>query len=263
MYEVMYRRIADDLRGKIESGEFAPGAQLPTETELMSQYGASRNTIRSAINMLTTLGLVEARAGQGTFVTEKPNPFVSTLTGDPRTGETSIYIDEVKRKGRKPSEDEPTVEMQRATAKVARALRIAEGASVVSRHYKRFIDGTPWSLQTSFYPMSLVEKGALQLLQPADIEEGAVEYVAQACGIKQASYRDSIAVRSPDENEIIFFRLPADGRISVFEIYRTAFDEHGDRIRLTITVYPADRNRFIINVGDVPVTPATSDNEEG
>ena len=263
MHDVMYRRIADLLRGKIESGELAPGAQLPTETALMKQYGASRNTIRSAINMLTTLGLVEARAGQGTFVTEKPNPFVSTLTGDPRTGETSIYIDEVKRKGRKHSQDEPTVEMQRATAKVAKALRIAKGASVVSRHYKRFIDGTPWSLQTSFYPMSLVEKGALRLLQPADIEEGAVEYVAQASGIKQASYRDSIAVRAPDENEISFFRLPADGRISVFEIYRTAFDEHGDRIRLTITVYPADRNRFIINVGDAPVTPPTSDSEEG
>jgi len=263
MHDVMYRRIADDLRSQIEAGMLAPGAQLPTEGELMADYGTSRNTIREAIKMLVTPGLVETRAGQGTFVTEKPNPFVSTLTGDPRTGETSIYIDEVKRKGRKHSQDEPTVEMQRATAKVAKALRIAKGASVVSRHYKRFIDGTPWSLQTSFYPMSLVEKGALRLLQPADIEEGAVEYVAQASGIKQASYRDSIAVRAPDENEISFFRLPADGRISVFEIYRTAFDEHGDRIRLTITVYPADRNRFIINVGDAPVTPPTSDSEEG
>jgi GntR family transcriptional regulator len=263
MNDPKYRQIADDLRSKIESGALAPEAQLPTESELMEQYGTSRNTIREAIKMLTTLGLVEARAGQGTFVTEKPNPFVSTLTGDPRTGETSIYIDEVKRKGRKYSQNEPTVEMQRATANVAKALRIAEGASVVSRHYQRFIDGTPWSLQTSFYPMSLVENGALRLIQPADIDEGAVEYVAQACGIKQASYRDSIAVRTPDENEISFFRLPADGRISVFEIYRTAFDEHGDRIRLTITVYPADRNRFVINVGDAPVTPPTSEIEEG
>jgi GntR family transcriptional regulator len=263
MYEVMYRRIADDLRGKIESGEFAPGAQLPTETELMSQYGASRNTIRSAVNMLTTLGLVEARVGQGTFVTEPPSPFVSTLSGDPRTGETKIYMDEVHRKGRRYSQTDPVVEVQRATAAVAETLRIPEDALVVSRHYQRFIDGTPWSLQTSFYPMSLVEKGAVRLIQPDDIDEGAVEYIGQTCGIKQASYRDSIAVRAPDETEITFFRLPADGRISVFEIYRAAFDEDGQRIRLTITVYPADRSRFVFNMGDVPVTPSTRHNDEG
>lgn len=260
MNEPKYRQIADDLRDKIESGELAAGAQLPTEGELMQQYEASRNTIREAIKQLVTPGLVETQAGQGTFVTEKPNPFVSTLTGDPRFGETKIYIDEVQRKGRQYSQTPPTVEVQRPTAAVGEALRIPEGGFVVSRHYKRFIDGTPWSLQTSFYPMSLVEKGALRLIQPADIEEGAVEYVARQCGIKQASYRDSIAVRAPDENEIMFFRLPADGRISVFEIYRTAFDENGERIRLTISVYPADRNRFVFNVGDVPVTSPVTGN---
>jgi GntR family transcriptional regulator len=262
MNDPKYRQIADDLRGKIESGELEPGAQLPTETELMDQYEVSRNTIRDAIKMLITPGLVEARAGQGTFVTEQHSPFVSTLTGNPRTGETKVYIDEVQRKGREYSQTEPTVEIQRATPNVAEALRIREGASVVSRHYQRFIDGTPWSLQTSFYPMSLVRKGAERLIEPDDIEEGAVEYVGQACGIKQARYRDSVAVRAPDENEIAFFKLPADGRISVFEIYRTAFDEDDHRIRLTITVYPADRNRFIINVGDASATPPTSDSEE-
>jgi GntR family transcriptional regulator len=153
--------------------------------------------------------------------------------------------------------------MQRADRSVATALEIPDGGHVVSRNYKRFIDDTPWSLQTSFYPMSLVEKGALQLIQPADIEEGAVEYIGQACGIKQASYSDSIVVRSPDENEIGFFRLPADGHVSVVEISRTAFDEDRNPIRLTITVYPADRNRFVINVGDVPVTPLVSDNDKG
>jgi len=42
----------------------------------------------------------------------------------------------------------------------------------------------------------------------------------------------------------------------VFEIHRLGFDENGDRIRLTITVYPADRNRFRVNVGKVPPRPA-------
>ncbi len=49
MTEPIYRQIADDLRGKIESDEIAHGAQLPTEIELMDQYDASRNTVRDAI----------------------------------------------------------------------------------------------------------------------------------------------------------------------------------------------------------------------
>jgi len=40
--------------------------------------------------------------------------------------------------------------------------------------------------------------------------------------------------------------------VSVFEIFRVGFDETGERIRLTVTVYPTDRNRFVINVGDTP-----------
>lgn len=262
MHDPKYRQIADDLRGQIDAGALPQGEQLLTETELMKYYKVSRTTVRDAIKMLITPGLVETRAGQGTFVTKPPNPLVSTLTGNPWTGETGVYIEQVHREGREHSQAEPTVEMQRATPDVADALRIPEGAHVVSRHYQRYIDGTPWSLQTSFYPMSLVEKGAIRLIQPADIEGGAVEYIAEKCGIKQASYRDSIAVRSPDETEIGFFKLPADGRISVFVIYRVAFDENGNRIRLTITVYPADRNRFVVNVGDVPVTTPTIDNGE-
>lgn len=262
MIDPMYQQIADDLRRQIESGDLAPGAKLPTEPELMAQYGASRNTIRDAIKRLVTPGLVETHAGQGTFVTERPNPFVSTLTGDPRTGETNVFIQQAELEGREPSFLEPTVEMQRADQSLAAALKISEGAHVVSRHYRCLIDGTPWSLQTSFYPMTLVEQGAKRLIQREDIKEGAVDYIAKACGIEQASYSDTIAVRAPDEAETGFFRLPADGRISVFEISRIAFDEEGTPIRLTITAYPADRNKFVVNVGDVPVAPLVSDNDE-
>ena len=42
----MYRDIADQLRQRIESGEFASDSQLPTEQDLQTEYGASRNTIR-------------------------------------------------------------------------------------------------------------------------------------------------------------------------------------------------------------------------
>jgi GntR family transcriptional regulator len=267
--EPMYRQIADDLRTKIESGELAQGSQLATETELRDQYNASRNTVRDAIKWLTTLGLVETRPGQGTFVVEKTNPFVTTLTGDPETGlgggERGIYRAEydaeVAPSGRTPASSEPRVEIQQASPVQASALRLGEGARVVSRHQQHFIDGTPWSLQTTFYPMSLVERGATRLILPVDITDGAVAYLARECDLKQVGYRDTISVRPPEENEARFFRLPADGRISVFEIHRVGFDENGDRIRLTVTVYPADRNRFRVNVGKVPARVPGADHD--
>ena len=61
-----------------------------------------------------------------------------------------------------------------------------------------------------------------------------------------------ITVRAPDMNETAFFRLPDDGRISVIEQRRTVYAEDGRPVRLTVSVYPADRNQFSFVVGQVP-----------
>ena len=84
MANPMYRQIAEDLRGQIESGGLEPGQQLRTELELREGYDASRNTVRDAIKWLTNLGLVETRPGQGTFVVRKIDPYVTALTADSR-----------------------------------------------------------------------------------------------------------------------------------------------------------------------------------
>ena len=252
----MYRQIAEDLRSKIEAGELARGAQLPTEIELREQYDASRNTVRDAIKWLITRGLVETRPGQGTFVVEKITPFVSTLTGDPETGfgggEDDIYNLEVKATKREPTASVPRVEIQQVSESTAPELQLAPGSTVVSRHQSRFIDGTAWSLQTSFYPMSFVTRGANRLIEAANIEEGTVSYLLETLGIDQAGWRDVIVVRAPNQVETAFFKLPDDGRVSVVETRRTTFDSHGMPARLTVSVYPADRNQFAVNVGKVP-----------
>ncbi|MFC9842821.1 FadR/GntR family transcriptional regulator [Streptomyces sp. NPDC060223] len=66
-------RIADqivgDLREGILSGELANGSRLPAERELAEQYGVSGSTIREAVRVLATVGLVSVRHGSGTFVT--------------------------------------------------------------------------------------------------------------------------------------------------------------------------------------------------
>jgi GntR family transcriptional regulator len=253
MADPLYRQIAEELHRKIDSGEYAPGAQLPTEDVLIEEHHTSRNTVRAAIKELTTFGLVETRHGIGTFVIEQVPPIVTTLTTDPETGsgggEGLVYTAEVAQSGRRAESKELRVEIQQADPAVADALRIEEGAGVILRNEQRYVDDVPWSIQTSYYPQSLISR-APRLLDAASIEEGTVKYLT-GCGIQQAGYRDSLAVRPPNDGELSFFGLPADGRIQVIEIYRITFDQEGKRARLTITVYRADRNRFVINVGDV------------
>lgn len=256
MADPIYRRIAENLRLKIESGELAPGAQLPTEFELRDEYSASRNTIRDAVRWLMTRGLVETRPGQGTFVTQTIDPFVTTLSADPKTGfgggEGTSYLSEVSEHHRRPQISDPQVEVQACDSTVAGRLRVPEGSPVISRHQKRYIDNLPWSLQTTFYPMDLVLRGAQRLLEATDIQEGTVKYLGATLGIEQVGYRDWITARTPDENEVRFFQLPDDGRVIVFEQFRTAFDKDGNAFRLTVSIFPTDRNQFIINVGEVP-----------
>jgi GntR family transcriptional regulator len=255
MAQPMYQQIADDLRFKIETGELAPGAQLPTELELRERYEASRNTIRDAIKRLTSLGLVETKPGQGTFVVQKIDPFVTTLTGvsegpgsDP---EGAAYLSEVSERHRKALATTPRVEIQVPHDEIARRLRTESGTQVISRHQQRFIDGIPWSLQTSYYPMEFVTSGrATDLLKAQDMRDGVVKYLGEAMGLKQVGYRDWITARTPDSNEQSFFRISHDA--TVFEIFRTGFDETGTPMRLTVTVFPADRNQFIVNVGRAP-----------
>jgi len=263
MAEPRYRQIADDLRQKIKSGTLGPGAQLPTELELREQYDASRNTVRDAVKWLIGRSLVETRPGRGTYVVEKIDPFVTTLdlvSGFGGEADTTVYASEVRAGSRVATVSAPRIEIHQATGVVARELQLAEGSTVVSRHQQRYIDDTPWSLQTTFYSMSFVERGAVDLIKAEDMLDGVVSYLEDALGVKQAGWRDKITVRTPDAVEAAFFRLPDDGRIAVFENHRTSFDETGKPLRLTVTAYPADRNQFVVTSGDVPPEPSTGAN---
>ncbi len=250
----MYQRIADDLRSQIQSGAFKAGEQLPPEGDLQDRFEASRNTIRDAIKQLVSLGLVQTRPGQGTFVTGAIDPFVTTLSAPAGTGfgggEGATYLSQVAQEHRKPRVTiPPKVEVQVPAQEIALRLRIASDAQVVSRHQARYVDETPWSLQTSFYPFEFALE-APKLLRFEDIPEGAVSYIEATMGIRQVGYRDWITARTADATEQAFFGIAAHA--TVFEIFRTAFDAHGRPFRVTVTVFPTDRNQFIVDVGEVP-----------
>jgi GntR family transcriptional regulator len=256
----MYRYIADDLRAQIAEGQLAPNKKLPTEGELSEQYKASRNTVREAIRRLTDEGLLESRPGQGTFVARSIDPFVTVLTADPKTGfgggDNAAYLSEVRSNHREPINSVPRVEVVTVSPELAVLLDISTDSQVVSRSQDRSIDGVPWSRQTTFYLMDFITKGATDLLMAKDIEGGAVKYLGDEIGVRQTGYRDVITGRLATDEEQPFFGIGHNG--AVFVHSRVAFDQDNRPMRLTVTIYPADRNQLIFNVG--PNVPPLRDN---
>ena len=144
---------------------------------------------------------------------------------------------------------------------MALRLRIPEGTQVISRRQERFIDGTlgPCRPASIRRPWSLAGRTASS--RPTNIPGGSVACLRDALDIVQVGYRDSVVIRTPDQDESTFVKLPNDGRIPVISLMRTGYqasDAGPTPFRVVITVLPADRNQLVINSGEVPSTPAAA-----
>jgi GntR family transcriptional regulator, transcriptional repressor for pyruvate dehydrogenase complex len=64
----LYQSIVEQIESLLEKGELNPGDQLPAERALAEQFQVSRASVREALRTLELLGIVETRAGGGTFV---------------------------------------------------------------------------------------------------------------------------------------------------------------------------------------------------
>ncbi|MER7439991.1 winged helix-turn-helix domain-containing protein [Micromonospora avicenniae] len=82
----VFRQLADLLRDRITSGDLAPGASLPSELRLAQEHGLSRTSVRQAIALLRSEGLVIVEPPRGTFVRAvEPTETVTLLKGDAAT----------------------------------------------------------------------------------------------------------------------------------------------------------------------------------
>lgn len=82
----VFKRISDSIIKQ----DILPGEKLPTEIELMEKLGVGRNSIREAIKMLSVMGVLEVKRGNGTYVSTKVspsmfNPLVFSLILEPKS----------------------------------------------------------------------------------------------------------------------------------------------------------------------------------
>ena len=188
---------------------------------------------------------------------KKIDPFRTVVSAETGFGgfEGVAYASDVEASNRTPRSATPRVEIQEASGDIAGALGLDKGAELVIRHQERFIDDELWSMQTSYYPMAFVEQGATRLLAVKDIAEGTRRYLDEAIGVQEIGSHDTMTVRAPTPAEAARFSLPEDGRVAVFQTRQVGVDADEHPVRVTITIYPSDRNTFSMETGQLAQLP--------
>lgn len=117
-------RLSEDLRCRVRSGEFAPGSKLPTEAEMVRDYGVSRSTVRQALKALEAQGIVVTRHGRGTFVVTDPGIHAGIQ-------ELRSISETIAEQGYRPGMHYHSIEVGKATGAESDALGLAAGDDIV------------------------------------------------------------------------------------------------------------------------------------
>lgn len=247
----LYRKIADQLREQIASGALQPGDRLPTEHQLQELHGVSRNTVRLATAVLVNEGLVESVPGRtgGMVVRERV-----TLTFHASRAETAspysesdAWFSEVRAQGYEPTQ---TFELriEALSAEIAQRLGVEADSHAAVRRCIRSINGHASSVQDTYYPMDLCQQ-VPDLLSPRDVPQGTTRLLADH-GHVQIAYEDEIIAAMPAPDESVILNLPAG--TPVLRYVRTGFTQQRP-VRVSVSVFAADRNRLAYTLGDADV----------
>jgi len=141
----LYHQLKLVLQRDIEQGIYKPGGRLPSEPELIRQYGVSRITVRQALDELEAEGRVVRRHGKGTYVAEaRIEQELITLTD---------FVEDMQHAGQHPSSRVLAFVHEPASPAIAKALRIASGTEVVRVDRLRLAEGRPIAYDTTWLPL--------------------------------------------------------------------------------------------------------------
>ncbi|MGH8876897.1 MAG: GntR family transcriptional regulator [Stackebrandtia sp.] len=146
-----YQQLADALGQRLTSGALAIGERLPSENELCDQFGLSRATVRQALLLMQTRGLVTRVPGRGVYASEpgtrrgwviqEPEGFLENAIGYQNRAVTT----EILRHG-------PVV----LPGFAAQALHLPESVAGYELIRLRFLDGAPALYSVNYSPPDLV-----------------------------------------------------------------------------------------------------------
>jgi GntR family transcriptional regulator len=228
----MHRRIADDLRRQIRDEHLVPGYQLPAEHELARSYGASRGTVRQALNTLRAEGAITSRRGARWVVLATPlaQSFDELLS----------FSAWARAEGFEPGGRVIELTRRNTRADEAMQLGLGQGQPVVHLTRVRLLSGTPVMIERTAF----VEPVG-KLLFAFDLERGSIYEQLGDLGIVFARARHTIDTLPASVEDARLLGVPR--RTPLLRERRASTSQSGRPLEWSDDRYRGDAVTFVID----------------
>jgi GntR family transcriptional regulator len=233
-----YLVIAEDLRGRIVGGEFAPGDRLPSVAELGREHGVSPSVGARAYAVLVEDGLVISRHGAGHYVRGPESPELLVRQHRKRP-EDSPFAQGVAEQGAAGTWRHESATAQ-ADARVAERLAIREGEPVMRTEYVYLADDVPVQLATSWEPVAVTGQSMIVLPEAGPYAGIGVSARMRVLGIDVGEAVERVRARGATRAEATALGINPSAPVMFVE--RTYYDqENGRPVETADVVMRGDR----------------------
>ncbi|WP_306188843.1 GntR family transcriptional regulator [Streptomyces sp. MK5] len=246
-----YEKVSEDVRRRIESGEYSPGDRLPAETALAAEYKVSLPTMRQALAALQTEGLIEKRHGRGNFVRkQRQRAERSNLRHQWEKNRARADLKERSSTGATELDTGLSIkqlafhaqyERIQAPEELATALGVEPGTAVLKRTYRTRStnEDEPLNVARSYIPYELAEQNPDLLDESQEPWPGGTMNQLHTVGVEVDRVEEVITARPPTGEEVEELGLMAG--VSVMDVRKTLYDISGRIVEVADVVLPGDR----------------------
>ena len=227
-----YAQVVAEIKSRIERGEYLPGSLLPSEHQLVSDFGVSRPTIVKALASLRQDGWIDTQQGKGSFVRGRP-----ALAGAERTrpAESLLELPEAQLSG-----ELVQAGVKLAPGYVTRLLGLEPGAKAFLRQLLLSEDGGPVELASMWLPMELAS--GTSLASPELLDESIRHHLQVRKKVRFDHAVERISARQPTGEEAALLRVAPHS--PVLNVIVTAYDATARPLQVVDIVLPGDRHEI-------------------
>lgn len=236
--------ISNALAARIVEGELDPGAWLPSERRLASEYGADRSTVRRALRMLAEADLVQLRHGAGAQVRAAPKVRRAAADITRQVGEWRGFHVSAQKGGRRPFTRTTVTEVE-ADERLAPRLDVPVGTRVLERARVQGVEGEPpvQTATTWIIPEIVAE---IPVLREVNTGPGGIYSRLEETG-RRITFEESVTCRLPRADEQETLRIGPEQ--PVLTLWRRAYDQEDRVVEVTHRVVVGDRHELVYRYG--------------
>jgi GntR family transcriptional regulator len=225
-----YAQIVTALRGRIADGMYPPGSLLPSESQLVREFGVSRPTVVRALQTMELRGEIDREHGRGSFV--KAAPASAAAAGQSRPVRAALSTAEADEAG-----ELVAVGQRAAPAGVARLLGVAEDAPVwVRQRITRHGDG-PGGLTSLWLSVDVARAAGLD--QQAPLTASVRQLLQAGTGARLGHVTERLTARRPTAMEAK--ALDVARNACALAVLASVFDTGGRALVVAELVLPGER----------------------